>query len=63
MSEAPTAARSRPSARPNPFAFPSDTDFRFPSDTDFRFRLLIVSVLGAGLLLFAVVFETLPWAA
>ncbi|HEY3080496.1 MAG TPA: M48 family metalloprotease [Chloroflexota bacterium] len=53
LSEARPTAHPRPRVRPNPFAFPSDTDFRF--------WLLIVSVLGAGLLLFAVVFETLPW--
>jgi Zn-dependent protease with chaperone function len=39
-------------ARLNPFAFTSDTDLRFV--------LLIVSVLGAALLLHAALFETLP---
>ena len=39
-------------ARLNPFAFPSDTAFRFV--------LLIVSVLGSSLLLYAAIFEALP---
>jgi Zn-dependent protease with chaperone function len=51
VGEQPAASVAR--RRLNPFAFPSETDFRF--------SLLVVSVLGAGLLLFAVVFEALPW--
>jgi Peptidase family M48 len=39
-------------ARLNPFAFPSDTDFRFV--------LLIVSVLGSSLLLYAGIYEAVP---
>jgi Zn-dependent protease with chaperone function len=34
--------------------------FAFPSDTAFRFVLLIVSVLGSSLLLYAAIFEALP---
>ena len=34
--------------------------FAFPSDADFRFALLVASVLGAALLLYADLFETLP---
>lgn len=39
-------------SRLNPFAFPSDTDFRFV--------LLIVSVLGTSLLVYTVLFNSLP---
>lgn len=38
--------------RPNPFAFPSDTGFRF--------AVLILSVLGAGLTIFDLVFLSIP---
>ena len=44
------AGSSRP--RLNPFLFPSDTDFRFV--------LLIVSVVGASLVLYSLMFETIP---
>ncbi len=47
--ESPVApARSHP----NPFAFPSDTGFRF--------AVLILSVLGAGLIIFDLVFLSIP---
>lgn len=42
-----------PSARLNPFAFPSETDFRFAQ--------LIAAVLGASLILLTTLYNTLPW--
>jgi Zn-dependent protease with chaperone function len=48
---ADTASAER-AARLNPFAFPSDTEFRFV--------LLMVSVLGSSLLLYAAIYEALP---
>jgi len=45
-------ADRRMALRLNPFAFPSDTDFRFV--------LLIVSVLGASLLIYEALYNSLP---
>jgi Zn-dependent protease with chaperone function len=45
-------ATDHPTARLNPFAFPSETGFRFV--------LLIVAVLGSSLLLWGTIYEALP---